>query len=156
MIPSPYLLMAKWVALFAVVAGAYLFGRHDGQHIAHNELLAYQDQAKEAMLVALDTVRMKEQAMNQQLEEARNAAVEREKNLLADAGRARTESERLRGDLAAIRKQLPSLTDAAVRRYAGVAGELLGECTEKYISLAAEADSIWSERMMLLDAWPKD
>lgn len=147
---NPFVIRAVGIAM-VFAAGWMVNGWRLGQQIAGMD----RDQAV-ASEMASEMARLKERYWGKQVEEARNAAQERDTRLRADAERARTESERLRGDLAAIRKQLPSLTDAAVRRYAGVAGELLGECTEKYISLAAEADSIWSERMMLLDAWPKD
>lgn len=99
--------------------------------------------------------RAKEQALTKKLNEAQHAAKERETILLADAGRARTESERMRGDLAAIRTQLPSLTEQAIRRYADAGSVVFDQCQRRYQELAAIADQCHSDVKTLEDAWPR-
>lgn len=99
--------------------------------------------------------RAKEQSLTKQLNKARNEATKRETILRADAGRARTQSDGLRDELAAIRRKLPSLAEQAVRQYADAASVVFGECTAEYTALAEVAGRIDSDRQTLMDAWPK-
>lgn len=100
--------------------------------------------------------RAKEQSHAKQLNEAQHAAKQRETKLLADAGRARTQSDGLRDELAAIRRNLPSLAADACRDQADRLADVFGSCSQRYSELAAEADRIASERQTLIDSWPKD
>lgn len=99
--------------------------------------------------------RAKEQSHAKQLNEARNEAIKRETLLRADADRARTQSERLRSDIAAIRSSLPSLTREAINAYADAASVVFDDCQRNYQSMAEQADRIDSDRQTLSDAWPK-
>jgi hypothetical protein len=108
-----------------------------------------------AALVASESARQKEIALNLSVESAKNAAAIREKTLLADAGRSRLAADRLRDDLATARVILPSLTRAAVERYADAASIVFNQCVNEYRDLAAQADQLASDRQTLIDAWPR-
>ena len=108
-----------------------------------------------AALVASESARQKEIALNLSVESAKNAAAIREKTLLADAGRSRLAADRLRDDLATARVILPSLTRAAVERYADTASIVFNQCVNEYRDLAAQADQLTSDRQTLIEAWPQ-
>lgn len=108
-----------------------------------------------ASLVASEKARSREQQLQTIVQEAKNAAAIREKTLLADAGRSRLAADRLRDDLATARVILPSLTRAAVERYADTASIVFNQCVRKYRNLAAQADQLTSDRQTLIDAWPQ-
>jgi hypothetical protein len=109
-----------------------------------------------AALVASESARQKEIALNLSVESAKNAAAIREKTLLADAGRSRLAADRLRDDLATARVILPGLTRAAVERYADAASIVFNQCVNEYRDMAAQADQLASDRQTLIDAWPRE
>jgi hypothetical protein len=108
-----------------------------------------------AALVASESARQKEIALNLSVESAKNAAAIREKTLLADAGRSRAAADRLRDDLATARVILPGLTRAAVERYADDASIVFNQCVNEYRDMAAQADQLANDRQTLIDAWPR-
>lgn len=87
--------------------------------------------------------------------EAVNAQTKRTQSLAASAAAARTESDGLRDDLAAVRAALPSATPDASRDAAATSGELLNQCARAYQELASKADSHASDTLTLQSAWPK-
>lgn len=99
--------------------------------------------------------RAKEQAIVKQLENARNEATKRETKLRADAGRARSESDGLRGDLAELRRQLPELDADACRVRADTLADVFNQCATRYSELAEKADRHASDAKTLMDGWPK-
>lgn len=123
--------------------------RHDAQ------IATIRQEQAQAQAEFTAQARAKEQSLTNQINEARNAAAKRETILRADADRARTQSERLRSDIAAIRLQLPELTREAINRYADTASVVFDECQRNYQSLADQADRIDSDRQTLDDAWPR-
>ena len=108
-----------------------------------------------AALVASESARQKEIALNLSVESAKNAAAIREKTLLDDAGRSRLAADRLRDDLATARVILPGLTRAAVERYADAASIVFNQCVNEYRDMAAQADQLANDRQTLIDAWPR-
>lgn len=104
---------------------------------------------------AADAARKKEQEHYDQIQEAQHAAQERENKLQVVVVAARTERDRLRDDLAAVKRQLPELTEAAVRQYAVAAGAVFAACVDEYTDMAQTADRLASERQALIDSWPK-
>ncbi len=108
-----------------------------------------------AALAASESARSREKQLQTKVQEAKNAAITREKTLLADADRSRLAADRLRDDLATARVILPSLTRAAVDRYADTASVVFDQCVNEYRSLAAQADTLANDRQTLIDAWPR-
>jgi hypothetical protein len=109
-----------------------------------------------AALAASESARSREKQLQTQVQEAKNAAITREKMLLADAGRSRLAADRLRDDLATIRASLPGLTRAAVERYADAASVVFDACVREYRDMAAQADRLISDRQTLMEAsWPR-
>ena len=108
-----------------------------------------------AALAASEQARSREKQLQTTVQEAKNAAIAREKTLLADAGRSRAQSDGLRNQLAAARSQLSSASRAAVDQYAATSAELLIECGAAYSELARQADGHSSDAVMLIEAWPR-
>ena len=108
-----------------------------------------------AALIAKQTARAKEAAWKTQLQKAQDDASQRQTKLAADAAAARSATDRLRNDLAAIRASLPGLTRAALERYANASADVFAECSREYSGLAQTADRITSERQTLIEGWPK-
>lgn len=96
-----------------------------------------------------------EQGHQARVQAALTEATTREKQLRTDALLARAAADKLRGTLAQIQRDIPGLTDAAVRRYADAASVVFRECTEEYRALGAVADAIDSDRQTLEQAWPQ-
>jgi chromosome segregation ATPase len=138
-------------AVIANTAGLLWYG-HTQYKAGYNAREAI---AVKAAKLATDTARAKENALQEQKDEAQRKADEREKKLTADAIAARAAAGRLSGDLAALRRDLPKLTEQAVRQYADTASVVFGECAARYTELAEQADRIDSDRQTLEQAWPK-
>lgn len=99
--------------------------------------------------------RVKEAALNLKLQEAQNAAKKRETILRNDADIAVRTSDRLRDELAELRRGLPDLSADAIRQRADTLAQLLNDCQRNYRGLAEKADRIESDRRTLMEAWPK-
>lgn len=146
---------ARWLALAALCAAfggwCYVQGmKHtqaawDAATVAQQAEAAKQEQARRA----------KELKLHQQVIEAQNAAIERNKKNQAAIAAARAESDSLRGDLAAAKSKLSSASADAVRNYAATVSDILGECSQRYTAVAGKADGHAGDVMLLQEAWPK-
>lgn len=99
--------------------------------------------------------RAKETALNQQLEEARNAATIRDQKITALSGTLESTTSKLRDTITGLRKQLNNDSLLAARRKADTSLALLGECTREYRQMAEDADRHASDVKLLQEAWPK-
>lgn len=99
--------------------------------------------------------RAKEQEYALQLKKAHDDAIRRQSQLQADASAARAESSRLHDSLADFRRQLPDLTNEAVRRYADTASIVFGECAQRYAAVAEDAERLSNAVQTLNAAWPE-
>ena len=106
-----------------------------------------------AALVASESARQKEIALNLSIESAKNAAAIREKTLLADAGRSRAAADRLRDDLAHNRAAIANATPGAVAAYADTLAVVFEQCTREYLALAGNADAHAIDSDTLFIAW---
>ena len=149
--------MAAAIAV-GVFAGVQTLRLHTAQLDAAQTRIAQADTLRkiaDLTAAAERAVRAEEALFNTKLNEARNAAKIRETKLAADAGLARSQSDGLRDELAAIRFSLPALARDAVNRYADTASIVFAECVRSYSALAETADRIDSDRQTLIDGWPK-
>jgi hypothetical protein len=103
----------------------------------------------------LQAARDKERSLQAQLKKAQDGYVSRQSVLLADGVRLRADASRLRDELSAIQRSLPSLTEQAVRQYAATAGDVFGACVQEYRDLAEVADRLSNEKQLILEAWPQ-
>jgi len=93
--------------------------------------------------------------LQQAKDEAINNATKRAQQNEIAASTARTESERLRIQIASIKRDVPNIARDAVDSYASALADVFDDCQQKYQNLAAEADKLASDRQTLIDAWPQ-
>ena len=137
------------IAISLLVAG---FGAgvkwHAGQDAikenARLELVREQARASRAL----------EQQQSKQVIGAINAARKRETVARSAAADARSELERLRDDLAAIRPNLSSDSLDACRKRADTLAAVFGECSATLEGMAGKADRHASDTLTLEQAWP--
>ncbi len=111
--------------------------------------------AAESEAAAVREARATESRRFTNVQEAQNAAQKRAQSARADAAAARTELDRLRGDLAAGAGRTASESPAACTVRADTSGELLGQCAAAYLELAGKADRHASDARTLIEAWPR-
>lgn len=85
---------------------------------------------------------------------AKNEASVRESTLRNLAVAARSESAGLLDDLATLRKNLANDTREAAVERATTLSTVLGQCGERYTSLAKSCDGHVSDIKTLMDSWP--
>lgn len=152
---SPYRLFAGALALVLCGLAIFAVGWAQGA----DRVQARWDKAKavqlQAAIAAEQAARIKEQSMQQQLNEALHAATERENKLRADYAAAHAASRGLRDTLAAAIRDLPGTPVEACRATADAALAVLGECADRYRAVAEAADGHASDVQTLSDAWPR-
>ena len=87
--------------------------------------------------------------------EAQNAATKRAQVARADSDAARSELDRLRDAIAARPVCVPGDTASASPQRTDTAGVVLAECGQALTDLAATADRLHADRVMLLESWPR-
>ena len=152
---APYKLLIEIAVVGALFTGAAYgvhrfleYERDIGRNEVRQEYAVKLAEAKDAAA--------KEQArLTKQLEDAQNAAVEREKVLRTTATAAATASASLRGTLDSIRAGVPTATVDALRNATVALTAVFGDCQDKYRGLAETADRHASDVKTLSDAWPR-
>ena len=145
----------------SIAAAAGFFGYYHGyKHAEAKERLefaVYREEAQKKIAAQIDLAREQEAAWATRLQESQDEARQREARLRADIDRLRTESQRLRDNLATanVRLRLPDTPAPAIVDYASTAGELLLQCSEAYRDLATKADGHATDALMLYNAWPR-
>jgi len=95
-----------------------------------------------------------EQKRSAQVIAAANDARLRESKLRADAASANASVNGLRDSIVNYVQATRSNPDACVKRTDAI-GQLLAECSTRYTEMAGIADRLNSDRVMLVDSWPK-
>ena len=144
-------LIAYSAAAIALFAAGYKLGGDSVENDWQREKIVQQQAAMDANHAA----RMREQELTSKLQEAQNAAKQRETTLRADADRARSAVAWLRNDLAAIRNGLSSATTETCAITANAAIDVFGQCTEEYRAMAEVADRHANDAKMIHEAWPE-
>ena len=124
-------------------------GRYTGQiaSIKLEHAQAVTDATREAR--ATESRRFKE------VQDAQANATKRAQVARNDAAAARTELDRLRDAIAARPVCVPGDTASASPERTDTAGLVLAECGQALTDLAATADRLHADRMMLLESWPR-
>ena len=118
-----------------------------------NEMKAAQQQA---VADATREARAQESARFKGVQDAQAAAQTRAQVARRDADRARSELDRMRDTLSATRGGVPGESTAACTQRADAAADVLAQCGAAYQDLAAIADRLNADRLMLKEAWPKN
>ena len=109
----------------------------------------------EAVNAATREARATESRRFKEVQDAQANATKRAQVARADSAAARTELDRLRDAIAARPVCVPGDTASASPERTDTAGQLLAECSGAYQDLAATADRLHADRMMLLESWPR-
>lgn len=109
----------------------------------------------EAVNAAAREARAQESKRFQGVQYAQAAAQTRAVAARRDADAARTELDRLRNSVATTRGGVPGESTAARTQRADAAADVLSQCAAAYLDLAAIADRLNADRLMLQEAWPK-
>lgn len=127
-----------------------------GAELAEERLLASEYQLQVAQERAAANARVA--AVGQQIagvyQGALNDALKKQTAMQAAADRAGRERDSLRKQLSDAEQRLTDAPAAAVREYAATANKLLGQCSERYTSLAARADGHAADAATCRAAWP--
>lgn len=155
LIPLQYRVMALAIAVVLILGAVFAAGDSRGSAAVQAEW----DKATSKQLLQVAAAelasRNKEQSMQQQLNEAQNAATERENKLRADYAAANAAALGLRDTVAAIRGRVSSASPEACRATADVALAVFGQCASRLGELAQAADGHASDVETLTEAWPK-
>jgi hypothetical protein len=135
------------LALAGMLAFTHLTAYRKGEHAVKAEW-------DESVASANAESRRLEQARQRRADEAAQMAAQREARIRADAAHARASADSLRDDLRAANDYAKE-SRAAAERTAGVATELLGECSNALVDMGEAADRADSEARTLRQAWPK-
>lgn len=144
------------IGIYAAVIAGSLYAIH--WHAEKNYKLGYDAReaiANDAELTATKAALKTTEGWQAAVDEANKRGEDREKKLLDDATSARAAADRLRNENAGLRARIPYITEQAVRQYAAAASVVLDECTERYQSVAADADRFYEDRLRLEEAWPR-
>lgn len=153
--PASWRLLAGAIAVMLVLGATYATGHSNGADGVQHKWDADKAERAQIALAAEMRARKIERDMTIKLQEAQNAATEREKHLAADAAAARAAAGSLRDHIAALRGQLAATTAEACHATADAALAVFGECSAEVGRLAKAADGHASDAQQLSDAWPE-
>ncbi len=145
----------KALAVLAATA-ALLWGIHtldqSRQQIGYDRRVAEDNAALiQAQAAALDA----ERQLTRKLEDARNAATQRDQTIAHTAAAAGLAVDGLRHELDAYRRSLPADPGSPGDPRADAIAELFGDCASHYRDLAEKADRHASDARTLSEGWPK-
>ena len=154
--PIAYLRVVEALAALALLIGV-CFGIHT--FLEHERDIGYQRAvaeytAKEAQ--AKDAARLHEQDMQKQLQEARDAATQRDQTIRDAAAAASASATSLHDALSALRNRVPGATADALGKSVTTLTTVLDDCQATYRSMAEVSDRHASDVKTLTDAWPKE
>lgn len=152
---NPYGWLIKIACAALAVAGIW-YGIH--QHNQAQQAIGYdravgEYQVKKA--AADQAALVKERMLRKKVEDAENAATERETKLRADYAAAHAAARGLRDTITDLRGRLATSPVAACRATAATTLDVFEDCTGKYRALAEAADGHASDVETMIQAWPK-
>lgn len=154
--PLAYLRVAELLAGLALIAGicwgVHEFLEHE-RDIGRNEVRAeYAEKLREAK----DAAQLREKELTAQRDDAINKGNDREQTIRSLAASAGASSNGLRDALSRIGVSVPSASVEALRQSTTTLAAVLGECQDRYRSMAETADRHASDTRTLSDAWPQN
>jgi hypothetical protein len=150
---EPVLWWVKRIALISLaLSTAYFYARWQGERADHGTTRTAA--ATAALQSAADAATTTAQLQKDKDRAIQQAASRAQANR-ADAVNARTELDRLRNAIVASATDPGANTCTAPTDRASSVGELFGQCAAALTDLAATADRLNADRLMLWDAWPR-
>jgi len=139
--------------LAAALAGTAVYKVQDWRYTG--QIATIKAAQLEAVNTATREARATESRRFLEVQNAQANATKRAQVARADSAAARTELDRLRDAIRDRPACVPGDTASASDVGTDTAGQLLSECSGAYQDLAATADRLNADRLMLLEAWPK-
>ena len=152
---SPYKLLIEILVIGSIAAGA-IWGVHS--FLLHEQQIGYdraQAEYTAKSLLAEQAARATETALRKQLEDAQNAATQREQVIRSTAAAATAASVSLRDTIATIRNGVPLATIDALRNATIALGNVFAECQDRRREVAESAERLNSDKQTLIQAWPR-
>jgi hypothetical protein len=150
---EPVLWWAKRIALIGLaLSTAYFYARWQGERADH---AATRTAAATAALQSAADAATTTAKLQQDKDRAIQHAATRAQANRTDAVNARTELDRLRNAINASAPDPGANTCTAPTDRASPVGELFSHCAAALTDLAATADRLNTDRLTLLDAWPR-
>lgn len=156
---AKYIAPYKWligIGAILLIIGSLSFGIN--KTLKSREQRGYDKAVSEYTKKGMEAeraARAKEASLNAQIEDARNAAVFRDRKITELSRTLVTTSNGLRDTISSLRRQLSADSIVTLRNKANTSLHLLGECQERYGELAEAADRHASDVVMLEESWPK-
>ena len=147
-----------WTHFAAAIVAAALAGWAGWQVQAWRlgeQIAAIKSDQLEAVNTATREARATESRRFKEAQDAQAAAQARAISARRDADAARAAAGSLRDALHTASNGMPGEPASACHERAHAIGELLAQCAEAHQGLAAIADRLNADRLMLIEAWPK-
>jgi len=155
MIPDRYKIAAEALAVFALlIAIGWLYHWHCAQQqdIGEARIQAQWDKQK---LTDAETYRLRSEANQTIKDNAITQGAQREAVIKTLAASSAASAAGMRETIAAFSRSNATATVETLVKRADTAGSLLGDCTERYRSVAEKADRHANDAATLSAAWPK-
>lgn len=149
---APYKLILQLAAVAALAYGVHLFIEHQ-RDIGRNEVRA---EWAQKLQEAKDAAHKREKELIVQRDKAIENANRRDQTILSLAAAARGSGNGLRDTIAAITGAVPNSSADALRATVRAYGDVLGECEGRHREVAEEAERLNSEKKTLIEAWPQN
>lgn len=148
--------------VFAAIGG-FAAGVALGWYIQSGQTAAFKEKAKACKVkfdAEVERITTDRKAHEQVIKTKYETAVAESNSRVAVLDReldsVRRTSDRLRQQLADNAKRIPEAPPAAATGYAAALGELFGECTERYSTVAGQAQQHVESILKLQEAWPQN
>ena len=146
--------MSLYTHLIAVAISA-LVAFYGGYTVRDNSAKETELQIAQTYADSLRASQAQEQAWQSKYIQGVSDAREREKKLAAEAVAAGRTAASLRNTVAGLQQRLSESSAEACRHYVGTLSDVLGECSERYRTVAGVADQCVSDVQTLTEAWPQ-
>lgn len=145
----------RWLALIVLAVALMGFGWVKGAEHGEQRLLKYQAQIEKNDAAANKLHAATALKWRDNVIKAQNAGNKRAQQAKADADAATAVAGSLQHDLDQFKRDLPTLTRAAVDKYAVALDDVLGQCSSRLTDMAAKAQGHAGDVRTLSDAWPR-
>lgn len=145
----------RWLALIVLAVALMGFGWVKGAEHGEQRLLKYQAQIEKNDAAANKLHAATALKWRDNVIKAQNAGNKRAQQAKADADAATAVAGSLQHDLDQFKRDLPTLTRAAVDKYAVALDDVFGQCSSRLTDLASKAQGHAGDVRTLSDAWPK-
>lgn len=152
---SQYAVAARAILIGLVLVAAiafYHYFKNKHQNIGYQKAVA---EYNEKLLLAERAARSKEQELVKKVGDAENEAKKRETKIIKLSADINNVNKRLRDTIENNSVSISESSRASVDNYARIVGIVFAECANEYRKMGENAERERSDKIMLLEAWPK-